>query len=165
MCNMTFMNFNGKVGPQQLTIQASRETYFAEFSNALWHLQKAGLEPAAIAYTDNDCVVTLSATEEDWDRHVNTLDPVTGFEVQGSDATILGKKAFELGLASGSDNIQDGTRRAIEAGYTVVQNSMGRREAIQTQPSESTFRHRHDLAFPSNLNRILIQELEGISYD
>lgn len=165
MCNITFMNFNGKVGPQQLTIEASRETYFAEFSNALWHLQKAGLEPAAITYTDKDCVITLSATEEDWDRHVNTLDPVTGLEVQGSDDMILATKAFELGLVSGSDNIQDGTRRAIEAGYTVAQNPRGRREAIQTQPSESKFRHRHDLAFSSDLNHMLIQELEGISYD
>jgi hypothetical protein len=120
-------------GPDVRTTQSMQhtheETHFLEVLNVLRNLHRGGMEPMSIAYTGNDCLITLSTDRADWTDYVDTRDPITGERIQPADEILLAERAIEMGLGTGAMTAEALAKLATRAGVTVVQRSDGRRQA------------------------------------
>jgi len=114
----------------QLFQHTEEETHFHEVLNILRNLHRGDMQPMSIAFTGQDCIITLSTERADWTDFVDTRDPVTGERPQLPDTLLLALRAITLGLGTGAMSSDDLAELATRAGVTVVENSDGKREAV-----------------------------------
>jgi len=121
-------------GPGVLMTQSfqhsAEKTHFLEVINVLRNLHRGGMQPMSIAYTGQDCTITLSTERAGWTDFVDTSDPVTGERPQLPDRELLAGRAVALGLGTCSMSSKDLAELATRVGVTVVENSDGKREAV-----------------------------------
>jgi hypothetical protein len=120
-------------GPDVKVTQESQgsdeEVHFEEFINVLRNLRRGGMEPMSIAYTEHDCLITLSTNRADWYEYFDTRDPDTGESPQTT-RSLLAHKAIDMGMGTTGDLVDDLAQKAILAGVTVVTREGGRRAAL-----------------------------------